>query len=347
MGFSDLLSSGRGPGVIGTLIALLVLVGFGTLYIFVFDEGLQGGQKKIEAVIRDQDVEIETLKSQIASTKTRIEDGQKLKAQVQAIEELKGGNEAATTQISDLKGGIEKANADIETAKQNWEDYKVSYREKVWKEAIGRNLGEIKGITSGKVYPNVIIRKVDHTGIRILDSTGTKTIALEDLSEALKDEFQLSKQKAAEIDKGKDNDEDNLGQLVALTDLRDNRTLTDNAIKETENKLQAAQDNLKEAKANIPKFKTLISRKQQEIRTEKQKPLSHAEGMEDDLRKYQAQDLANTNSITILEKAITDCKERLVSLKKRTVLLDEKIAEKKKEIQDKAAAAPAGAAPTQ
>jgi hypothetical protein len=35
MSFTDLMSSSRGPGLIGTLMALLVLVGFGTLYLFV------------------------------------------------------------------------------------------------------------------------------------------------------------------------------------------------------------------------------------------------------------------------------------------------------------------------
>ena len=44
MGFSDLLSSSRGPGVIGVLVALLVLGGFGTLFV-VFDDNMQGGGK--------------------------------------------------------------------------------------------------------------------------------------------------------------------------------------------------------------------------------------------------------------------------------------------------------------
>ena len=89
MGFTDLLSSSRGPGVIGTLLALLVLVGFGTLYLFVFDEGLQGGQKTIEAVIRDQGLEIENHKIQIQNARERLERAAVFKAKGKEADDLK------------------------------------------------------------------------------------------------------------------------------------------------------------------------------------------------------------------------------------------------------------------
>jgi hypothetical protein len=46
MSFSDLMQSGRGPGVIGMLLALVVLVGFGLLFMFAFDEGLPNKPKR-------------------------------------------------------------------------------------------------------------------------------------------------------------------------------------------------------------------------------------------------------------------------------------------------------------
>ena len=61
--FEDIFSSSRGAGVIGALLALLVLVGFGTLFLFVFDKGMQGGDITIESVIRDQDSTITSLKN--------------------------------------------------------------------------------------------------------------------------------------------------------------------------------------------------------------------------------------------------------------------------------------------
>ena len=54
MSFSDMMSSGRGPGVIGMVMALIVLLGFGLLFMFAFDEGLQGGSQSIQSVIAQQ-----------------------------------------------------------------------------------------------------------------------------------------------------------------------------------------------------------------------------------------------------------------------------------------------------
>ena len=54
MSFSDLMSSGRGPGVIGMVMALFVLLGFGLLFTLAFDEGFQGEGITIEAEIANQ-----------------------------------------------------------------------------------------------------------------------------------------------------------------------------------------------------------------------------------------------------------------------------------------------------
>jgi hypothetical protein len=67
MSFSDMMSSGRGPGVIGMLMALVVLVGFGVLFMFATDEGFQGGDQSIESIIKHQAGDIESLKGGIAN----------------------------------------------------------------------------------------------------------------------------------------------------------------------------------------------------------------------------------------------------------------------------------------
>ena len=46
------MSSGRGPGFIGLLLALLIVGGFGALYVLVFDSEMQGKGVTIESVIR-------------------------------------------------------------------------------------------------------------------------------------------------------------------------------------------------------------------------------------------------------------------------------------------------------
>jgi hypothetical protein len=214
MGFTDLLTSSRGPGVIGTLLALLVLVGFGTLYIFVFDEGLQGGDKTIEAVIRDQGYEIENTKIQIKNTEQRLEDAEKAKAQAKQAEELKARVEASEKQVAELESAKAAGQAALEGAQADWENYKDEYRAAEWASAVGEQMDDIK-TPGGDVFTNVKVTKVDHKGVAISHSGGNKTLPPEQLPPDLFDRFQfdLAKKEAIEVQEEKDfgDHSDNVG----------------------------------------------------------------------------------------------------------------------------------------
>lgn len=45
MSFSDMMSSGRGPGVIGMILALIVLLGFGVLFMFASRKADRAGNR--------------------------------------------------------------------------------------------------------------------------------------------------------------------------------------------------------------------------------------------------------------------------------------------------------------
>lgn len=198
MGFSDLLTSSRGPGVIGTLLALLVLVGFGTLYLFVFDEGLQGGGKTIEAVIRDDGLHLESQELQIRSFERQIEEASHLKDQARELEDVKLRLELGVKALAARKSEREASETAVIDAAQALEAYKDAYRASEWASAQGEELGNVKSL-SGRLYEKVVIRRVDHTGIQITDSTGPKSIDSDELPLALQDRFQFSDVRKTEV----------------------------------------------------------------------------------------------------------------------------------------------------
>lgn len=190
MSFSDMMSSGRGPGVIGMVMALFVLVGFGLLFMFAFDEGFQGGEQTIESVIANQAKEIQT-------TSDRIESGSKMLAQApvriaadKELSRLKRENVALGEKTVLLTQGVENANAEIAKRVEDFEGYKDQYRALVRGKAKGQEIAKLETL-AGAVYTNVNIREVTAVGIQIRHDDGQKRISFEDLPDDMKDYFQF------------------------------------------------------------------------------------------------------------------------------------------------------------
>jgi len=347
MGFTDLLSSSRGPGIIGTLLALLVLVGFGTLYLFVFDEGLQGGKKTIQSVIREQGMQIESNKMQIASFKERIAEGELFKTQAQDFSQLKARTELAVSRLEELTAEKTAAEEAAAAADSKWEEYKDEYRAATWAKAEGEKLGEIKGIKSGKVYTDVVIRKVDHTGMDITDSTGPKSIDSEDLPLALQDRFQFDEDKKEEQEKKDDELENNHVESVEIALALEKANKKIQQKNELNAGIRRAQEAIKQAKANDIRAQNAIARQRSEISQEKSKRggVSHAPQMEVELRRMQEAQKTNRASIGANEKSNQEAKRTIATLDREIGDLKMEIAKMSKEIKDKQAAKAAAAEP--
>lgn len=199
MSFSDLMSSARGPGLIGMLVALFVLLGFGTLSMFAFDESSFGGGKSLAAMIRDAD-------KTIASCQARIERGAKKLATIPDLKKtdaslftLKGKTEFLGTRISQTKEEIVGLKARIVDLDGVFEDYKNQYRAHVRNNAAGTKIDELKTL-SGVVYTDVDVRKVTAVGIEIRHRDGHKRIGFEELPENMQDHYQYDEgQMLAEV----------------------------------------------------------------------------------------------------------------------------------------------------
>ncbi len=124
-----MMTSARGPGVIGMLMALVVLIGFGVLFMFAFDEGMQGGAVTIESELASQAKEIEGLRLTVEErdqvlmlTPAQTADADKLRL-------LKVTSITLLEKASRLRTDVEENEAAIEDLKKNWSGYKDEYRE--------------------------------------------------------------------------------------------------------------------------------------------------------------------------------------------------------------------------
>jgi hypothetical protein len=199
MSFIEMMESGRGPGVIGTLMALLVVTIFALLFAFAFDERLQGGGQSIESYLASQTKEIEELGDSIKHGNSRLVKAQARQAQTAEWASAKRESQSRTAQIHSLESGISSAREAIDALQLEFDTYKDAYREIVRGKAKGETMERLE-TRDGQVYVDVTIRNVTPVGIQIMHDGGHKRIPYEVLPEPLINRFQFDQaQKAAAI----------------------------------------------------------------------------------------------------------------------------------------------------
>jgi chromosome segregation ATPase len=336
MGFTDLLSSSRGPGVIGTVLALFVLAGFGTLYLFVFDEGLQGGQKKIEAVIRDQGIQIDAHTLQIEQYKQRVEATRQFKVVAKEADELIRRGELAAKRVAELEQARQAAAAEVEAANEAWANYRDEYRASEWAAAVGEKFDEIK-TTGGEVYTNAVIRKVSHKGIDVLHSNGLKLLSCEELPPELQDRFQFDAEKTeedaktTEITVGIHTDNVEIATLATKANEKLAR------VRELEAQNERLNAEIEEATRNIPRHASEIAGMQSAIAAEKTKKLSKAPQMEARLAEMRKAAEKSQASISTNRSKVEQSKTEIDGLNREVAAIKEEIARIKKGLEDRAA----------
>jgi len=189
MSFSDMMSSGRGPGVIGMVLALIVLLGFGLLFMFASDETERVG-KSIESVIAHQGREIIGYDASITHGRKNLDLGPARVAMARQLSSVKLESQTLEANIANLKKNIESAKGDIVRTQEELETYKDEYRAYARGKAKGETMEKLE-TTTGEVYKDVNIREVTAIGIQIRHADGQKRIPFEELPESMKDHFQF------------------------------------------------------------------------------------------------------------------------------------------------------------
>jgi predicted nucleic acid-binding Zn-ribbon protein len=216
MSFDDMMSSGRGPGVIGMVMALVVLLGFGLLFMFAFDEGLQGGDQSMESVISHQARDIGDYQANIENGQKSLDKVPALLANAKDLARFKRESVALEAKTAELTTAVSAGKADVARVNEAFDSYKEDYRAFVRGKAKGETMDQLVTV-SGVVYKNVSIREVTPIGIQIRHDEGQKRIPFEDLPEEMRDHFQFdpSQKDKALADEAKGREEHEAAVAVA------------------------------------------------------------------------------------------------------------------------------------
>lgn len=170
------------------LMALMVLLGFGVLFMFASDEG-DGGQS-IESVIARQASEIESLKASVVHVRKNLDQAPERAASVKELARLKREGQFFLENIGNLQKTIAAGKAEVARRSEAFEAYKDEYRAYARGAAKGEKMVTLETLT-GVVYKNVSIREVTAIGIQIRHDDGHKRLPFEELPDAMRDRFQF------------------------------------------------------------------------------------------------------------------------------------------------------------
>jgi hypothetical protein len=278
MSFSDMMSSGRGPGVIGMVMALIVLLGFGVLFMFAFDEGFQGEDQSIESVIRNQGKDIKDFQSRIESGQKSLELAPGRTAAAKELSRLKSESAALQEKITTLGQSVEGGKTAITQTKESFEGYKDQYRAFVRGKAKGTNLDELK-IADGTTYTKVSIRKVDAVGLLIIHEAGQKRVDYEGLPAEMKDYYQFDPVQKADLLQQESSAH---GALADAVDKQNQAAEEAAAVKRAGDEEQAKVDaaaKIELNKSRIKDFKDQLKSLDREMELEKKKKLANTDSI--------------------------------------------------------------------
>ena len=190
---NDFLSSVRGPGLVGLLLATVVLAFLSVITVSAFTDSDDGLAKEVVAQ-RLRISDIETLIEQSDKDLTRygeFEEGRKklggLNQELKSIEQ----------ECGELRRAVEKLEEEIAGLGAQFVEYRQRYRAHEREGAVGEVVDLSK--THGESYKEVEITRVNASAIGVMTKSGPKRIPFEELSRALQDRFQFSEEEAEEF----------------------------------------------------------------------------------------------------------------------------------------------------
>lgn len=190
---TDLLTSSKGPGVIGTVLALIVLVGFWSLLVLVSEDtkgpGLGAQIKKKEGMILSLQNEAKHWQKEAVGYKER-------RRQKSDHESLQGKLKRRQAQVQSVMDTLVVSRKKIAKLQADIEVYKKRYRTAVRAKAVGKELNQLE-TKDGEIYKQVKIRQIDAIGMNIQYVDGFARIDYKRLPDAMQDRFQFSEKDAS------------------------------------------------------------------------------------------------------------------------------------------------------
>lgn len=334
MGSSDIFSSSYGPGVIGTAAAVFVLLGFGGLYIFVFDKSLQGGEERIEVTIEQNAKDIDATRKSIISATERLEKAEVFKETLGKIQRIEVKSASLSTRITELEGLRDEGLAAVAAVEKDVADYGRKYRESARASLVGKTYDELR-TSDGKVYTDVKVAEVDPLRMSIRHSGGITGVDLVNLPEDMQEYLQIDHSEREQHKEVEVSVATTTKQGAAIAALQERIGNLNYDIGEAQRKVDTAKAALDRSVTGIPELEERIQAKQIELEAEERKAgsggISRAPAVQQqilNLEKNLAQARARLpelqRQVTQGEAEISDLKERVADLRQQIVELGKK-----------------------
>jgi hypothetical protein len=196
MGFSDMISSGRGPGFLGLMMALIVLAGFGALFVLVFDETLEG-EPGVASMGGVTEVDMARVRVRAEILRSRLELLPRREAEARELRISRVENQTRALELQRLADQWAAAERELERLAGDYRDYRAAYRGHVRMSAVGMKIPVLE-TSDGRRYEEVLVRQVDPIGITIRHENGFLRVPGEKLPMELQEYFQFDPQERQE-----------------------------------------------------------------------------------------------------------------------------------------------------
>ncbi|MBB5352848.1 chromosome segregation ATPase [Haloferula luteola] len=325
MGSTDLFSSSYGPGVVGTFMALIVLLGFGGLYMMVGDNYLKGGPP-IEAVIAENANDISHLKKSISARTASLAEHDVMKKAGFELQRLEVTTGELEKRVAHLQSEVATNQAEIDQVNSAFEDYKARYRESARLSMIDRVFDELRG-SDGTVYKNVKVTSIDPVRLNFKHDNGIGKVSLSDLPADIKDFLQFSEVEATDHAGSEQMADAALGDAVKIAQQEDKVIRLENDVREQRNELEKARSSLDRARRAIPVHERSIRQKRMEIASERQKSgVSRVPQMKEELSQMESALRKVQRAIPDLTRTISELTDKVSETEKNIVEARSKLA---------------------
>ncbi|MGJ8723057.1 MAG: hypothetical protein ACSHYB_00755 [Roseibacillus sp.] len=195
---SDFFESARSSGVIGMTLMLCLLLGFGTLFLAVFDDRLNGeGASRLKETVQEQASEIYILEGEVDWAGAELEAQERFGIMLEELDQTSKELDVLTQKEGSLIAQIEDERKMIHKIGEERITYQEEYRVFARRDAIGETI-EVLTLASGKVLKNVKIREILPDRIRFKTEYGTTSVAWEDFADDMKERFQIGESEVEE-----------------------------------------------------------------------------------------------------------------------------------------------------
>lgn len=259
------------------VMALIVLLGFGLLFMFAADDTERGGQS-IESVISQQAKDLAGYQARAAHGRKTLDDAPARSAAAKELARVKRDSQTLQETITRLTKSVADGKAEIVRRNEAFETYKDEYRAFARSKAKGETMDKLETLTGG-VYNDVIIREVTPVGIQIRHADGHKRIPFEELPEAMKDHFQFDPKQKDRVLADESATRNVLEAAVAVTDAMTDQAKVERRAAEAEEARNKTIAAISYKESRIEALENEIDSLKLAIAQEERKPVSKAPGM--------------------------------------------------------------------